>query len=456
METRQEHFYRRLNERGTLAEVWLPSTVYQTYPKEVINPKIIETIEAELQRRAQKIFLEGGGRNTVVLVLKAMGVTGDGKEYNILLRATNGDLGHTYYIPVTKGTARTIILSKFKTTEEIYEAAKQHLQRDYPETRGESIELVGESDYIFKIDLDKLIGKQKEYTKEFEVTKESLPYKIRTDYRVGANFNHKEYGDGKIVATSSGVKGIGDARGKLDWVDVDFGKMYVKGGKATTVRRISPVYTTVHFGDQLVKESKDCGCGCNTCHLTVESVLLKENKHRQILSESLKYHVDNKIALTENLFRYGSNRFLALWKEARYLYSRNIIDVSETDESILLETSLGEFGLFEGKKVPLDLPQLEEAEYQGKDVELNKPKRGGSKKFYVYVKDPKTKKVKKVSFGDTSGLSAKINNAKARKAFADRHDCKNKKDKTKAGYWSCRLPRYASLLGLKGSYSGFW
>ncbi len=30
---------------------------------------------------------------------------------------------------------------------------------------------------------------------------------------------------------------------------------------------------------------------------------------------------------------------------------------------------------------------------------LNKPKRGGSKKFYVYVRDPKSKRVKKVSFG---------------------------------------------------------
>ena len=119
--------------------------------------------------------------------------------------------------------------------------------------------------------------------------------------------------------------------------------------------------------------------------------------------------------------------------------------------------------MFEGERVPLDLPMLEEedetlteAKYQGEEVALGKPKRGGAKKFYVYVMNPKTKKVMKVSFGDTSGLSAKINNPKARKAFADRHDCKNKKDKTKAGYWSCRLPRYASLLGLKGSYSGFW
>ena len=201
-----------------------------------------------------------------------------------------------------------------------------------------------------------------------------------------------------------------------------------------------------------------CSCGCNTCEtkapLLTEGVLFE-----QPISENLLYHIKNGKPITENTFRYGSDAFLNLWKEARTLYSRNILDVGEDDEHILLETHLGEYGMFEGERVPLDLPMLEEedetlteAKYQGEEVALGKPKRGGAKKFYVYVMNPKTKKVKKVSFGDTSGLSAKINNPKARKAFADRHDCKNKKDKTKAGYWSCRLPRYAKLLGLKSSF----
>jgi hypothetical protein len=100
---------------------------------------------------------------------------------------------------------------------------------------------------------------------------------------------------------------------------------------------------------------------------------------------------------------------------------------------------------------------VDEAEYQGKKVELSKPKRGGSKKFYVYVTDPKTKNVKKVSFGADSGggkLAVKLKDPKARKAFADRHNCDQKNDKTKAGYWSCRLPRYAKSLGLSGG--GTW
>lgn len=116
--------------------------------------------------------------------------------------------------------------------------------------------------------------------------------------------------------------------------------------------------------------------------------------------------------------------------------------------------------IFETQIVPLDLPMLNEeeiseAEFKGKDVQLNKPKRGGSKAYYVYVRDPKTKKVKKVSFG-SGGLRAKIKNKEARNAFAKRHRCSEKKDRTKAGYWSCNLPRYAQALGLGANMNTFW
>lgn len=206
-----------------------------------------------------------------------------------------------------------------------------------------------------------------------------------------------------------------------------------------------------------------CNCGCHSCdNVGNPGVVLNESvAPKEILSENLRYHVDKQLPLTENTFRYGSESFLNLWAEARALYLREIIHVNEDDKQILEETDLGNFGIYENQKVPLDLlllenEELEEAEDKKKNPPLGKPKRGGSKKFYVYVKNPKTKKIKKVSFGDTSGLSAKINNPEARRAFAARHDCKNKTDKTKASYWSCRLPRYAKLLGLKSSFSGFW
>jgi len=343
---------------------------------------------------------------------------------------------------------------------------------------------------------------------------------------------------------------------------------------------------------KLVRESiqgyhlkkKSCSCGCNTCDnkpALLAPILNESLAPRAILSEGLKYHIDNNKPLTEHVYRAGSKNYFDLWAEARALYSRGIIDIKNQDDlEILTETQLGEFGYIteieigdkvkaskeygglsgevtdikgsfiivktkegnksyhesnlkvlnkEGKKVPLDFI-MEEIEWpeevmsrhgdiifklskvlldggakydlidketgkiwepggraykniekllddadntimpQGgtrstylgettkakkKTPPIGKPKRGGSKKFYVYVRKPGGG-IKKVSFGDTTGLSAKINNPEARRAFAKRHDCANKKDRTKASYWSCRLPRYAKLLGLKSNFSGFW
>ena len=374
-----------------------------------------------------------------------------------------------------------------------------------------------------------------------------------------------------------------------------------------------------------------CNCGCNTCE--TKGPLLTEGKVKSLLSEGLQYHIDKQIPLFETVYRIGSDKHLALIKEARKMYSRNVIDLCEEDEA-LIKTHLGEFALYEGESVPLDLPMLEQT-YSGflrnpedpdsekfeptgsvaqfkedlralfgkfkgdlknpefikgvaqimvnwksllrsqldeqkeytkgdfeqmasrefkpgtatdseivalarkafldykfgkgfkhhfpktfniseakvnydfsekelikvikllknhagteigvidafekalgrkltddeirefklneakkkkkKDPPIGKPMRdtSGGKAYKVYVKDPKTGNVKTVRFG-SGGLRAKINDRKARQAFAKRHKCSTRNDKTKASYWSCRLPRYAKLLGLKSSFSGFW
>ena len=200
-----------------------------------------------------------------------------------------------------------------------------------------------------------------------------------------------------------------------------------------------------------------CSCGCNTCETKTRGPLLTEGKVKSLLSEGLLYHIEHKLPLFETVYRIGSEKHLALIKEARKMYSRNVIDLCEEDEA-LIKTHLGEFGVYEGESVPLDLPMLDEkkkAKKKKKDPPLNKPKRGGSKAYYVYVRDPKTKKIKKVSFG-SGGLRAKIRNKKARNAFAKRHRCSEKNDRTKPSYWSCRLPRYASALGLGANMNTFW
>lgn len=336
-----------------------------------------------------------------------------------------------------------------------------------------------------------------------------------------------------------------------------------------------------------------CSCGCNTCDTKKALTLNESLAPKQILSEGLKYHMDNNKPLTEHVYRAGSQNYFNLWAEARSLYSREILEITHEDDlEILTETDLGHFGMLEGKKVPLDFPiELTEEEigdfpfeYKGfkynvedtggmiddygrrvwqvsiqdkdgdvettnvrgardvqghqeakdfidnellpyygldeakkykkgdklkiklkngeefdvvfdrylkqdgvafgkfkdeygefetkpfsldtiineakkkkKDPPIGKPMRdsSGGKAYKVYVRDPKTKNIKTVRFG-SGGLRAKINDPKARQAFAKRHKCSTKKDRTKASYWSCRLPRYAKLLGLKSSFSGFW
>jgi len=276
----------------------------------------------------------------------------------------------------------------------------------------------------------------------------------------------------------------------------------------------------------------------------IENVLRNYVVKKQVISEELQYHFNNKISLTENVFRYGSPKYFDVINEARKLYNQGYTDWSE-EEIELLESDRGKFFIYKGERLPLDFPMvneqsfswdgtyanevnentdsdlnynillgyamqlsqqywedsnkdidmigalkevkmyfmdlrdnktpntlsqkaekakdtieklvgdlsnsvlseleklgkslktLNEAEYKGKKVSLNKPKSGGPKKWYVYVKNPKTGKVIKVSYGSPV-MTAKWNDPGARKSFAARHQCAKKKDKTKAGYWACR------------------
>ena len=210
---------------------------------------------------------------------------------------------------------------------------------------------------------------------------------------------------------------------------------------------------------QAIYEVNDCGCNG-------PKLVLQEGWDLVTISEGLKYHISEGRMLIHNIYRPLSENYFALFREARELYEEGLLSVTKEDAE-LLESNIGEYAFYNGVRVPLDYPisvdelvqlheelELEEADKKKKNPPIGKPKRGGSKKFYVYVRDKG--KIKKVSFGDTTGLRAKLNNPKARQAFSKRHDCPNKKDRTKASYWSCRLPRYAKLLGFKTSFSGYW
>jgi hypothetical protein len=179
------------------------------------------------------------------------------------------------------------------------------------------------------------------------------------------------------------------------------------------------------------------------------------------ISDELRYHLENKITLSENIFRMYSNNYFALINEVRKLYKEGFIQLNEEDTWII-ESDLGKKVLLEnGDEVWLDAPIYEEeadalifeAKHRGKNVRLGSPFRtpGGPKKFAVYVKTPKGT-VKKVTFGDPK-LKVKNYSKGRAKSFRARHKCDQKKDRTTAGYWSCNVGRYAKKLGLKSSRS---
>jgi len=80
--------------------------------------------------------------------------------------------------------------------------------------------------------------------------------------------------------------------------------------------------------------------------------------------------------------------------------------------------------------------ELDEAEYQGRDVPLNKRLPGDVKKSKVFVKNA-AGKVVKVNFGDKN-MTIKKDNPARRRSFRARHNCDNPGPKTKARYWSCK------------------
>ncbi len=152
------------------------------------------------------------------------------------------------------------------------------------------------------------------------------------------------------------------------------------------------------------------------------------------LSEELSYHLKNNLTLSESIYRFGSDQWIKIVNEARELHQKGYLKLNESDEFILL-TEAGRTGIYQGKQVPLDIPR-----------------RGGSKKFYVYVNSGRKNAegrvvAKKVAFGDPN-LTVKNYSPERRKSFRARHKCHLKNDKTTAGWWSCNVARYRKYLGL--------
>ena len=172
------------------------------------------------------------------------------------------------------------------------------------------------------------------------------------------------------------------------------------------------------------------------------------------ISEGLQFHIKENIPISTNIYRSGSINYFELFKEARKLYNEgNLNLLHEIDKMYITELEIGEWDYYNGNLVPLDFPMmieeevLVEAKYKGKKVTLGKKGarrvKGKKGRAEVFVRNPKTGKIKRVEFGSSMpmAMGSSDEHKKRRKSFGDRHQCSKKKDKTKAGYWSCRATK---------------
>ena len=176
--------------------------------------------------------------------------------------------------------------------------------------------------------------------------------------------------------------------------------------------------------------------------------LIKESSEKDLVSEGLMYHLENSLDADQNIYRPGSDEFFALFREIRDLWNAGLYQLSENEKFYIAETVIGEFGIYEDEVVPLDFPiiieNLEEAKYKGRKVTLGKKGASRTKggKARVYVRNDKGKVVK-VEFGSSmpDAMGDSEEHKKRRDSYGNRHNCADKKDRTKPGYWSCRLTK---------------
>ena len=126
---------------------------------------------------------------------------------------------------------------------------------------------------------------------------------------------------------------------------------------------------------------------------------------KNILSEGLKFHINENIPISTNIYRRGSDKYFDLFNEARQMYNEGVIELNHTiDKMYISELDVGKWAVYKGNMVPLDFPFLleeheendtiAEAKYKGKKVKLGKAgiKRIGKGKAIVYVDSGKRNK----------------------------------------------------------------
>ena len=252
----EKHYFDRIKDRvDNIKKVIVPKEALGNFTLSQIQEPLIKAIQKDLYSINDRIlkldnFAESKNSFVAYKVFTPF-IRANKIDYPITI-VTDAGTGTYYYIVINDNNLSTIIVSDY---ENLRFKVEDHVKRVYPNDfkKGTPIKVISSLNEKVIFNLPELMGTVKEPEKILE---KDLPYVVRTDYRIGANFEHKNYGTGKIVATSSGNRGTVDSRGMLAWIDVDFGKPFLSGGKLQKTRRFTNVYAKPYFTNP-VTENKE-------------------------------------------------------------------------------------------------------------------------------------------------------------------------------------------------------
>jgi hypothetical protein len=236
------HWDGRVKERGNILDIL-------NFPKDypLSKQEVIKQIEDELIRRATnleklkevplslpykigyKLFkplLNYNGKN-ISLDLKVEYTVDGVKKIGI---------GTSFVALIENNTLITLLLLSEDDTPSIELSMENHRKREKKKPKPAKVVTPGNYEFI-------IAPLQQDVDTKLDPT--TLPYKLRTDYRKGADFEHKQYGRGTIVNTSAGSGGKGDSRGRVDWIEVKYDRPYLSGGQLKNTRRFEKIYTSI-------------------------------------------------------------------------------------------------------------------------------------------------------------------------------------------------------------------
>ena len=246
------HYLERKELRGKILDIVLPREAYGGYDLSIVKNKLLPLLQQDLLNALKVV--EGGTygesqKNILGRIVFRPLLEKDGKSYPISLiisTESKTSKGEVYYVIIADNALITFILAPKYDLNQIELSLQSHAKLN---KLVKPSKVVDSQSSIFTYNIHKLFDEEIEKEEESKIDPLTLPYKLKTTYRPGSSFTHEKFGTGKITAASSGGSRSGDpdSRGIVDWVEVDFDKPYVSGGKLLKTRKLERIYSTLHF-----------------------------------------------------------------------------------------------------------------------------------------------------------------------------------------------------------------